>query len=90
MVKKTKKQNLKKFNLWVKQIKKQNLKKVKTKKNNYNVSKSDICNKYKDQSIRTTPKNWAYNKCMRQPKSRLESCKRLPPKGWNMYKYFCE
>ena len=53
-------------------------------------TKDSICNKYKDQSIRGTPKNWAYNKCMKQPKSRVNNCKRLPPKGWNMYRYFCE
>lgn len=53
-------------------------------------TKASVCNKYKDQSIRGTPKNWAYDKCMKQPKRRLIYCKSLPPKGWNMYRYFCD
>lgn len=41
---------------------------TKKKANNKKLSKTQICNKYKDKSVKKTPKNWAYNKCMRQPK----------------------
>ena len=49
---------------------------------------TELCKKYKDKSIRNTPKNWAYNKCVKR--NNWESCKKLPPNGWNMYRYFCE
>ena len=51
-------------------------------------TKNDLCaHKYKDKAIRGTPKNWAYNRCM---KNGWERCKNLPPAGYNMYKEFCE
>ena len=50
-------------------------------------SKKELCSKYKDKIVRKTPKNWAYNKCL---KSDWEKCKTLPPSGWGMYRYFCD
>jgi len=79
------------------------LKVFKTKKNKQNISKknnnkktikiygktnTELCKKYKDKSIRNTPKNWAYNKCIKR--NNWEACKTLPPQGWNMHKYFCD
>ena len=69
-----------------------NLSKVssKTKKNNSTggKSKTELCSKkYKDKSIRGTPKNWAYNRCL---KNDWERCKKLPPSGSNMYREFCD
>ena len=51
-------------------------------------SKTELCSKkYKDKSIRGTPKNWAYNRCV---KNSWERCNKLPPAGMGMYRYFCE
>lgn len=51
-------------------------------------SKTDLCSKkYKDKSIRGTPKNWAYNRCV---KNSWDRCSKLPPAGYGMYRYFCE
>ena len=62
----------------------------KTNKNNTTggKSKTELCSKkYKDKSIRGTPKNWAYNRCV---KNSWERCNKLPPAGMGMYRYFCE
>jgi len=67
-----------------------NKKSNKTKKNNNTgvKSKTELCSKkYKDKSIRGTPKNWAYNRCV---KNSWERCKTLPPAGYGMHRYFCE
>ena len=57
-------------------------------KKSYGMSNKDLCSKkYKDKSVRGTPKNWAYNRCL---KHTFERCKTLPPAGWNMYRSFCE
>ena len=58
----------------------------KTKKSSGNSVKELCSKKYKDKEVRGTPKNWAYNRCIRNP---WERCKDLPPKGLGMYKYFC-
>lgn len=57
-------------------------KKIYVKKN------TELCKKYKDKAIRNTPKNWAYNKCIKL--NNWERCKKLPPTGMNMYRDFCE
>ena len=62
--------------------------KTKTKKNVNGKSNKELCNKYKNKSVRGTPKDWAYNKCVKT--NNWERCKSLPPKGYNMYKEFCE
>ena len=54
------------------------------------VDKDSICGKYKDKSVRGTKKNWAYKKCMSKSSNIVENCKKLPPQGYNMYKYFCD
>jgi hypothetical protein len=54
----------------------------------YGKTNKELCKKYKNKSVRTTPKNWAYNKCIKR--NNWEMCKKLPPQGWNMYKYFCD
>ena len=67
------------------------LRKKKSYKKKYNMISEEptkkLCGKYKDKSVRGTPKNWAYNRCRR---TRRKTCKTLPPQGWNMYRYFCE
>jgi hypothetical protein len=60
----------KKFSYKIKKSKKNSNKtKKSTKKNsklNSGKSKKELCaHKYKDKSIRGTPKNWAYNRCMK-------------------------
>jgi hypothetical protein len=40
----------------------------------YGKTNEELCEKYKNKSVRETPK----------------MCKKLPPPGWNMYKYFCD
>ena len=62
---------------------KNNKKKIKTK------TKKQVCAKYKNKSIRKTPVNWAFNRCMRS-KDPTVKCRTLPPTGWNMYRYFCD
>ena len=66
-------------------------------KTNYFQSQNDekkptlecLCSKkYKDKAVRGTPKNWAYNRCIK--KNSWERCKNLPPQGWGMHRYFCE
>ena len=54
----------------------------------YRKTNEELCKKYKNKSVRNTPKNWAYNKCIKR--HNWEKCKKLPPQGWNMYRYFCE
>ncbi len=54
----------------------------------YGKTNEELCNKYKNKSVRNTPKNWAYNKCIKH--NNWEVCKSLPPQGWNMYRYFCD
>jgi hypothetical protein len=44
------------------------------------------CKKYFNKTVRGTPKNWAYRKCLKNP----ERCQTLPPAGYGMYRYFCE
>jgi len=70
--------------------------KPKTKKNNNkknkkknNKTKKQVCAKYKNKSIRKTPVNCAFNRCMRS-KDPTVKCRTLPPTGWNMYRYFCD
>ena len=65
-------------------------KKIGTKKINKTRGKTnaELCKKYKDKSVRNTAKNWAYNKCIKR--NNWEMCKKLPPQGYNMYKYFCD
>ena len=70
--------------------KKNNKSTNKTKKNNSigGKSKTELCGKkYKDKSVRGTPKNWAYNRCL---KNSWDRCKTLPPAGRNMYRDFCD
>ena len=53
------------------------------------VSNKELCSKkYLGKSVRGTPKNWAYNRCIKRNK--WESCKTLPPAGYGMHRYFCE
>lgn len=82
------------LNPLVNQIGKQYGVKLSKKKKNNNknnvVSRTKICSKYKNKSVRKTPTNWAYKKCMKQPIENIDTCKTLPPSGWNMYRYFCE
>jgi hypothetical protein len=72
-----------------KKTRRQRKKKSVSKKNNMisDDSTNKLCGKYKDKSVRGTPKNWAYNRCKR---TKRKTCKTLPPQGWNMYRYFCE
>ena len=70
-----------------KQFKPKKFSKSETKKI-YGSSNKALCNKYKNKAVRNTPKNWAYNKCIKR--NNWEGCKTLPPQGWNMYKYFCD
>ena len=44
------------------------------------------CKKFKDKTVRGTPKNWAYKKCIKS----CGNCIKLPPAGYGMYKYFCD
>ena len=67
---------------------KKNKKNNKNKKKN-NKTKKQVCAKYKNKSIRKTPVNWAFNRCMRT-KDPAVRCTPLPPTGWNMYRYFCD
>ena len=61
----------------------------KTKKSSNSNSVKELCSKkYKGKSVRGTPKNWAYNKCIKT--NSWERCKNLPPQGWGRYRYFCE
>jgi hypothetical protein len=61
----------------------------KTKKSSNTNSVKELCSKkYKDKAVRGTPKNWAYNRCIK--KNSWERCKNLPPQGWGMHRYFCE
>jgi hypothetical protein len=61
----------------------------KTKKSSNTNSVKELCSKkYKDKAVRGTPKNWAYNRCIK--KNSWERCKNLPPQGWSMHRYFCE
>jgi hypothetical protein len=61
----------------------------KTKKNMAS-SYQELCKKkYENKTVRGTPKNWAYKKCLQRKD--WDRCKSLPPSGWNnMYRYFCE
>jgi len=60
----------------------------KTKKSSNSNSVKELCSKkYKDKSVRGTPVNWAYKRCI---KDGWEKCKNLPPAGYGMYRYFCE
>ena len=59
-----------------------------TTKKIYGKSNKELCKKYLGKSVRGTPKNWAYNKCIKRNK--WESCKTLPPAGYGMHRYFCE
>ena len=60
----------------------------KTKKSSNSNSVKELCSKkYKDKSVRGTPVNWAYKRCI---KNGWEKCKNLPPAGYGMYRYFCE
>ena len=60
----------------------------KTKKSSNSNSVKELCSKkYKDKSVRGTPLNWAYKRCI---KHGWEKCKNLPPAGYGMYRYFCE
>ena len=70
-----------------KQFRSKKITKTQTKKL-YGKTNEELCKKYKDKSVRDTPKNWAYNKCIKR--NNWEVCKKLPPQGWNMYKYFCD
>ena len=82
--KKTKKSSSSKSN-------KSNKSNKKNKKNNKSSGKSvkELCShKYKDKAVRGTPKNWAYNRCVKR--NSWERCKNLPPAGWGMPRYFCE
>ena len=70
-------------------------KKNKSNKSNNKSKKSsdksvkELCShKYKDKEVRGTPKNWAYNRCIKT--NSWERCKNLPPAGWGMPRYFCE
>lgn len=55
----------------------------------YGKTNEELCKKkYMGKAIRDTPKNWAYNKCIKR--NNWERCKKLPPNGWNMYKWFCD
>jgi hypothetical protein len=61
------------------------------KKNNKSSGKSnkELCShKYKDKAVRGTPKNWAYNRCVKT--NSWERCKNLPPAGWGMHRNFCD
>lgn len=72
----------------------------KTKKNKQYISKKcktnkihgktnkELCKKYFEKVIRNTPKNWAYNKCIKR--NNWERCKNLPPTNSNMYRDFCD
>jgi len=53
----------------------------------YGKTNKQLCKIYKGKSIRDTPKNWAYNKCIK--KNTWEKCKSLPPQGWTMWRDFC-
>ena len=59
----------------------------KTKKSSSNSVKELCSKKYKNKAIRETPKNWAYNRCVKI--NSWERCKNLPPQGWGMHHYFC-
>jgi hypothetical protein len=60
----------------------------KTKKSSNSNSVKELCSKkYKDKSVRGTPVNWAYKRCI---KDGWEKCKNLPPAGYGMYRYFSE
>ena len=54
----------------------------------YGKTNEELCKKYKGKSVRKTPKNWAYNTCVKR--KYWQNCKKLPPQGWNMHRYFCE
>lgn len=70
-----------------KMLKQKKQKKKSVSKPDSKVNKSKICNKYKDKSIRGTPKNWAYKRCMKQPSSKVMNCKNLPPPNSLIYKW---
>ena len=70
-----------------KQLKSTKQSKSQTKKI-YGKTNTELCKKYKDKAIRNTPKNWAYNKCIKR--NNWERCKNLPPTNSNMYRDFCD
>ncbi len=53
----------------------------------YGKTNKELCKKYKDRSVRGTPKNWAYNRCIKAVN--WTACKKLPPSGYSMGRDFC-
>ena len=53
----------------------------------YGKTNTELCKKYKDRSVRNTPKNWAYNRCIKSVN--WSACKKLPPSGYSMGRDFC-
>jgi len=72
-----------------KKTKKQKMNMNNTKKNEGKNKQKELCKKkYFGKSVRGTPINWAYKRCVKGPS--WERCKNLPPAGYGMHRYFCE